>query len=210
MARRGYQVTGIDLSADMLEAARQDAEARGVAITLTRRDMRELGFNREFDAAYILFNTISLLAGNDELIAFLKTVHAALKPGGLFIVQVGNLWPGIAGGKLANGAYEGDEERGGIRRHRKMEFIIGPYNNLMRHLDHKRYWRDEEELEPKYEERLLRIFSLNELDLLCRLSGFTIQEVFGDTDISTKIVDANITQNIEGAYRSYVLIIRKR
>jgi SAM-dependent methyltransferase len=209
MARRGYAVTGVDISPDMLAAARQEAQAQGLEIELLQEDMRELHFPQAFDAAYILFNTMCLLTRNEELLAFLKGVHIALKPGGLLVIEVGNLWPSIASGKLANGSFSGDEERQGIRRRREMEFIIGPYNNLMCHLDHKCFWRGEEELEPKSRTVLLRIFSLNELDLLCRLTGYTIQEVYGATDPQAKILDPDKSQKLENPNRSYVLLLKK-
>ncbi len=207
MARRGYTVTGVDISADMLAAARQDARVQGLEIELYQKDMRKLDFHEAFDAAYILFNTLCLLTHNDELIGFLKGVHTALKPGGAFVIEVSNLWPSIASGKLANGSFEGDEERNGIKRHREMEFVIGPYNNLMCHLDTRRFWRGAEELEPKSRTVLLRIFSLNELDLLCRLTGYTIQEIYGATDTGAKILDPDKAYKLENAYRSYVLLL---
>jgi len=209
MARRGYQVTGIDISEDMLQAARRAASAQELEVTFLRKDMRSLDFTAAFDAAYILFNTMTLLSRNEELIAFLRGVHTALGPAGLLLLEVPNLWPYIARGQLANSDYSGDEEQGGVRRHRHMEIVIGPYNNLLGHRFSHRYWRDGEELEPRAEAYDLRIFSLNELDLLCRLAGFQILDLFGDMDVTKRIEAPHTTATVEDTYPSYVLVLGK-
>src|ERR1700726_4974301 len=55
LARAGYEVTGVDTSARMLELARQRLEAAGVAArcTLARQDMRALQSGKNFHLAFI-------------------------------------------------------------------------------------------------------------------------------------------------------------
>jgi SAM-dependent methyltransferase len=209
MAKRGYQVTGVDLSPDRLRVAERRAQEQKLPITYMQKDMADLEFEEAFDAAYILFNTICLLTHNDDLIRFLNGVHRSLKAGGLFVIEVGNLWPYIAKGQLINITYTGDEERGDVRRLRDSEIVIGPYNNLMEHRMCKRFWRDGQEPGVLEETHHMRIFSLNELDLLCRLTGFEILDVFGTTDIDQKYTDPNRVENIETKFSSYVLVLRK-
>ncbi|MGE5225210.1 MAG: class I SAM-dependent methyltransferase [Omnitrophica WOR_2 bacterium] len=207
MAKRGYQVTGVDISADMLGAARDYSLHSKAAVTFVQQDMVHLSFREKFDAAYILFNTISLLISNDDLIQFMEAVHSALKPGGLFILETGNLWPFIAKNQLGNAIFSSDEENGGIRRHRETEIIIGPYNNVMSHQNYQWYWRGEEELGPKTDVFYTRIFSFNELDLLCRLTGFQMIAAFGSADMEKKLLQPNKIEKLEEAYRSYVLVL---
>ena len=51
LADDGYEVTGLDASGIFLEAGEHRAARRGVTIRWLRGDMRELGFEEEFDAA---------------------------------------------------------------------------------------------------------------------------------------------------------------
>lgn len=77
----GAIVTGCDADASMLAAA----GARG--LTTVRADMRALPFSGEFDA---VFSNAALHWVTDQA-AVLKGVHAALKPGGRFVAEMGGL-----------------------------------------------------------------------------------------------------------------------
>jgi 2-polyprenyl-3-methyl-5-hydroxy-6-metoxy-1,4-benzoquinol methylase len=54
LARRGYSITGIDLSASQLERARQKAKEAGVRIKLLQLNACSLAFKNEFDFAIML------------------------------------------------------------------------------------------------------------------------------------------------------------
>ncbi len=57
LARRGYQVTGQDLSAVFLEEAERQAVAAGLKVSWLCRDMRDIRFQGEFDAVLCLFSS---------------------------------------------------------------------------------------------------------------------------------------------------------
>ena len=209
MARRGYQVTGVDLSQNMLDMAAHKAEQLKIPIALLQKDMSVLELTDEFDAAYILFNTICLLYRNDDLIRFFEGVHTALKSDGLFVIEVGNLWPIIAAGKLTNTSFTGEEKRDGVLRKRSLEVVVGPYNSIMDHIDEKQFWREGEALEPRQEVKTMRIFSYNEIDLLCRLTGFEILKLYGATDVRREITDPNQAVKAVSVDPSYVFILKK-
>jgi len=210
MARRGYDVTGIDISESMICEARENGLAEGLDVRFEEHDMRTLDFHTQFDTAYILFNTMGLLTSNEEVLDFLYGVYDALRPDGLFIFQVGNLWSYIAEGNFSNSVYESEEAHGGVKRKLRMQMVIGPYNNIYRMHYDKRYWRDGKELAPKSEDIDLRIFSLNELDLLLDLSGFQRLKVFGTTALTSAIEDANHISVTEKPFHSYVVLSMKK
>jgi len=54
LAKRGYSVTGIDLSESQLKCAREKAAEAGINIKFERIDARLLKFKNEFDVALIL------------------------------------------------------------------------------------------------------------------------------------------------------------
>ena len=209
MARRGYSVTGIDISEDMLKAAGLKAAHEGLSIELIAQDMRDLAAVEAYDATYIMFNTIALLTENDDLIDFMDSAFDCLAPSGLFVVQTGNLWAYIAGGKLSNSVYNSEDEVAGVRRAQHTEIIIGPYNNLIGHRDQSRYWKDGLELPPKQEAFDARVFSVNEFDLLCRLTGFRILQVYGAADIHSQISDPNRITKVEQPHSDLVVVLGK-
>ena len=88
MAQAGWQVTGVDLSAAMLTEARRKAEAAAQAITWRRQDMRQLTVERPVDLITCLYDSINYMLTSEDLLATFRRVHAALRPGGLFLFDM--------------------------------------------------------------------------------------------------------------------------
>jgi 2-polyprenyl-3-methyl-5-hydroxy-6-metoxy-1,4-benzoquinol methylase len=81
LTKRGYHVTGIDLSESQLKRAREKAEADNLSIDFQRQDARNLPFNKEFDVAIMLCEGGFSLMETDEMnFEILKNVTKALKP----------------------------------------------------------------------------------------------------------------------------------
>src|SRR5262245_1382380 len=78
---RGYRMTGVDWSSQFLDHARSIHGADKVA--WEQRDMRDLPWQERFDAAFCVGNSFGYL-DDDGNAAFLRSVRAALKPGGRF------------------------------------------------------------------------------------------------------------------------------
>jgi len=112
LARRGFHVTGVDLSADLLGAARKTSARDGIAVEWVLRDMRDLPapWSDAFDAAYCLGNAFGYFddAGNQ---AFLDAVARTLRPGGRFVLESG--W--VAESLLPQFRPSLDMKAGGIR-----------------------------------------------------------------------------------------------
>lgn len=88
LARRGYEVLGVDISQELLGAARTDAVASSLAgaVSFSRADMRDLAWREELDAAFCAGSSFGFLgdAGDAE---FLAAVAATLRPGGRFVLD---------------------------------------------------------------------------------------------------------------------------
>jgi len=89
-AKKGLAVTGYDFSAEYLREAAARAKRKKVALRLVRGDMRDLKFNGEFDAAVNLFTSFGYFREFSDDIKTLKGVSRALKPGGLFLIDIIN------------------------------------------------------------------------------------------------------------------------
>jgi SAM-dependent methyltransferase len=86
LTRRGYLVTGIDLSASQLARARKKAAGQGIPITVVQGDARALPFIAEFDLAIMLCEGGFPLMETDEMnYEILKGAARALKGGGKFL-----------------------------------------------------------------------------------------------------------------------------
>lgn len=89
-ARRGMDVTGFDFSAEYLREAESLARKKRVPLRLLRGDMRRLPFEGEFDAAVNLFTSFGYFPKFSDDIRTLRGVARALKPGGLFLLDLAN------------------------------------------------------------------------------------------------------------------------
>ncbi len=86
LAKRGYNVSGIDLSENQLKKAREKADKAGVRIDFQVRDARNLPFKQEFDMAIMLCEGGFPLMETDEMnFEILKSVTRSLKSSGKFI-----------------------------------------------------------------------------------------------------------------------------
>lgn len=84
LADRGYRVTGVDGSAQFLEHAR--AASNASPVTWEHRDMRDLPWRGEFDAAFCVGNSFGYLDDEGNA-AFLRAVRATLAPGARFVLD---------------------------------------------------------------------------------------------------------------------------
>ena len=82
--QKGYDYLGVDLSDEMLEIARTEIKAD----PFRQGDMRNLSFDRQFDAVIITGRSISYVIDNKGLNDTFTGVHKSLKKRGLFIFGV--------------------------------------------------------------------------------------------------------------------------
>jgi 2-polyprenyl-3-methyl-5-hydroxy-6-metoxy-1,4-benzoquinol methylase len=95
LAKRGYQVTGLDLSANMLAKARANAKAAGVRLRFIQKDARQFRFRKKFDLAIMLCEGSFPLMETDEMnFRILKNCYNSLLPGGkLIFTTLNGLFP---------------------------------------------------------------------------------------------------------------------
>ena len=86
LTKRGYNVTGIDLSESQLKRAKEKATAAGLSIDFQQQDARNLSFDGKFDVAIMLCEGGFSLMETDEMnYEILKNVTKSLKPQAKFI-----------------------------------------------------------------------------------------------------------------------------
>lgn len=118
LARRGFDITGIDLSPFMLDVTREKLAREHLSGKLYRGSITDLSRfeNGSFCYAICMFSTLGLVGGHANRRQFLKEVRRVLEPGGVFVVHVHNrihkLW-----------------ERGG-RRWLLRTYLLAPFSRL--------------------------------------------------------------------------------
>ena len=86
LTKRGYNITGIDLSESQLARAREKAAKQNLEIDFRRHDARDLPFEAEFDTAIMLCEGGFPLMETDEMnYEILRNVTESLKDKGKFI-----------------------------------------------------------------------------------------------------------------------------
>lgn len=92
MAKKGLQVTGVDLSPQMLQFARERAERENVKVEFLLQDMRALSFEERFDLATCWFDSLNYLLELEDLEKTFAGVYRALKKAGLFIFDMNTVY----------------------------------------------------------------------------------------------------------------------
>lgn len=90
LAAGGVALTGLDLSAAMLERARHKATEAGVNVNFVLADMRQFNLGQPFDLIFIPINSLCHLHTRAEVENCLRCVRQHLAPGGRFVVDVFN------------------------------------------------------------------------------------------------------------------------
>jgi len=89
LAELRHEVVGVDIMEGFLEIARKKAEEQGVSVKFMKGDMRETNFKEEFDIVLLLYTSFGYFS-DEENFKVLQNVYKALKPNGLFCLDVPN------------------------------------------------------------------------------------------------------------------------
>ena len=163
LAKRGYRLTGIDLSTKMLAKAAERANASGVDVEWVHADAARFSLHKQFDGAICLCEgAFGLLGGGDDPMAhpsaILRNVCRSLKPQAQAVFTV------------LNGAAM-------IRKHEQKDVEEGRFDPLtmVAVSDHA-----PREGLPTIQVRE-RAFVPTELSLLFRLAGMSVLNMWGGT-----------------------------
>lgn len=167
MAKRGYDMVGLDLSLPLLQKGLSEAQRRKLSIKFIHGDVRELNFNGVFDACFCVHTSFGYFDDKTNFNVF-GGIFKALKTGGRFVIEVLNRdyviqqmprrkwWEGSDCLFLEEVSFNNETSV----LHNKRTFIY----------DDNRAWE---------QYIYIRLFSLHELQSMLRLSGFKILEVSG-------------------------------
>lgn len=171
LARRGYEVLGVDQSDEMLDLARKKACIEGTdkRARFENGDIRSLQINRSFDAAAMMFAVLGYQLENQDVLATLRTTRDHLKAGGLLVFDV---WygPAVLGQRPADRTKIIPTEKGQILR------TASAMLDVQRHLCQVRYRLSRMESDrivaEAEENHWMRYFFPQELNLFLQCTEF--------------------------------------
>ncbi len=174
LAARGVSVSGIELSADMLDVLRSKPGADD--ITAVEGDMAVTFVEGEFSLVYLVFNTIMNLTTQDEQVACFENAARHLRPGGRFVIEtivpaLRRLPPGNSGLPFALA-----EDYIGID-----EFVDSTHKQI----SHSRHFYRNDDGSFRESTAPFRYVWPAELDLMARIAGMALEHRWAWWDRST-------------------------
>jgi cyclopropane fatty-acyl-phospholipid synthase-like methyltransferase len=165
LARRGYRMTGVDISSGMLAQAEKAAGEAGVTAEWIKADATQFKSDKLFDAAICLCEGAFGLLGKDgdaieHNLSILRNINQALKPGGKLIMTV------INGFALVRKYSQKDVENGRFDPDTLAEFYLMEYDT------------------PEGKKSMVvreRGFVPTEMVLMLQQSGFEVNHIWGGT-----------------------------
>jgi SAM-dependent methyltransferase len=179
--KNGYDYLGLDLFDEMLDIARFETKSD----RFIQCDMRNLFFDRQFDAVMITGRSISYVIDNLGILDTLTGVHKSLKDKGLFIFGVFE----------ANGIFDNfnDFEQNIEHNGKKLKRISKLKKNLSTGWTydwHAKYIIEQDNKFLEYDDiTTLRAFTKDEILLFLKLTNFEIKNIIDEKKTITLIAE---------------------
>ncbi len=172
LAKTGLDVTGVDLSAEMLDIARSEAADAGLALTLCQADMRQLpdDFENQFDAVINMFSSFGYLESEDDDQQVLHQIAKSLKPGGKLLMDLLNREWVI----INNEEFDWHQHEDGRV---VLERRVLSLEKSMNHLTYTEILRDG--TRRVMSDLQMRLYTLTEMIKMLANAGLTLQNVYG-------------------------------
>lgn len=189
LAQRGYNVVGVDRSAEMLARAREKANslALGDTLSLHRCDIHQLDLQLQFDAVMMMFAVLGYQLQNTDVISALSTARRHLRREGLFVFDV---WygPAVLHQRPSPRIKIIPTDGGQILR------VVSGALDIRQHLcavDYRMWQLEDDRLVANTEEKhSMRYFFPLELELLLQSSGFRLLRLGAFPDFDEEPTEA--------------------
>lgn len=188
LAKLGYRCTGIDLSALMINIARENVKRENLSIDFAVADIRSFVPQTQYDAVISLFHVMSYQTKNDDILQAFQSARKALDRGGLFLFDV---WygPGVLSDKPCVRVKEIEDEKNKLARIARP--VMHDKENVV-DVCYEVFIMDKENGQTKVfnEVHNMRYFFRPELEFLLQEAGFELLDnidcqTLGETDYNT-------------------------
>lgn len=167
LASYGFDVTGVDLSANSIQSAQEFEQAN---LRFAVQDMRE-PLNQKFDAVFNLFTSFGYFDSQEDNSKVIQAVHSMLNPDGIFVIDFMNAFR-VAKNLVHNEVKTIDDVEYRIQREFTGEHIIKDIQVV----DGKKRF--------KFSERVQYLIE-NDFRTLLSSNGFEVLEIFGNFSLES-------------------------
>ncbi|MBP9041426.1 MAG: class I SAM-dependent methyltransferase [Anaerolineaceae bacterium] len=182
MAKKGWNVTGIDQSEEMLRLARHRASQTKVKVDFINQDMRFIDFSSQFDIATCWFDSLNYLITNDDLQSAFNNISRALKPNGWFLFDMNTVY-GLAVTWQKKSCAVEQETSDLLELHRTSY----NYEKRLACLTITWFVKVDDRWEKFEEKHTERAFSIEEIEKCLEYAGFHIVDKLGRLDPFTPL-----------------------
>jgi cyclopropane fatty-acyl-phospholipid synthase-like methyltransferase len=193
LAEAGFEVTGIDNSASMLNLAEQRLQQASVAARcrLVLQDMRSLHLDQKFRMAFIALGSFAHITTRKEQQQALRAIRASLVTGSRFILDISNAdaryMENLSGQVLHQGTWQRDD--GAFVSH-----FVSPASSTKRHLLELTHFYDVHRQGAGVQRTTgrthLYLFERDEMELLLEQADFVVKDVYGDFNLGAFELDS--------------------
>ncbi|MDY0278834.1 MAG: class I SAM-dependent methyltransferase [Acholeplasma sp.] len=183
LAERGYQVSGVDRSEDMLSIARAKSQEKQLSCEFFQSDIREFRVSKKFDVIIMMFAVLGYHLENEDVLKALQTVREHLNPGGLFICDV---WYGPAVLNQKPGERVKVIEDGVRKIIRMSSGELNSYHHQVMVKFHVWDIQGDRVISETREEHAMRYFFAQELHLMFEINGIKIIDLSDFLEINRK------------------------
>lgn len=179
MADRGYEVTGVDRSGEMIARATAKARARSARHDIATpvfhcADLRATDLGRRYDAALMMFAVLGYQLTNNDVLTALRAARLHLQTGGVFVCDV---WygPAVLAMRPADRVKVVPLDDGTIIR--TASGVLDTFRHLVAVEYHTWQVRRQGVTQECRESHSMRFFFPQELDLFLSSAGFELLEI---------------------------------
>lgn len=173
LAKRGYDMIGVDLSSDMLNVAREKACEDNLDVLYLCQDIREFELYGTVDAIICTLDVLNYITNPDDLKQVFSLVKNYLNPDGIFIFD--------------------------INTEHKLKNILG--NNTFINEENGIFYTWENEYSENTSYQYLTFFAETENGLYERFDENHIQRAYTTEEIKSRLLQNNMT--LDAVYRLF-------
>ncbi len=180
LVREGYDVTGLDNSAGMIEECHKKLDRRGLDADLHEQDLGALDYDSDFDAVLCMNSVVCFLLETERIVSALRGFRRALRPGGVLLLDNWNFFA-----QLGRFGYPYQDVRGNeaVRIEYEDYHWLDDFTSIYHVEITARVTERDRSYEIRWEEAL-RAMTVGETEMYLKEAGFADISAYPSFDVS--------------------------
>lgn len=176
LSEAGFQVSGSDFSAAMIDMAKKNLESHNYHIPLKKSDFRflETAHDEKFDAVICMSNSLPHLTEDEDLVCALTSMKNRLKNGGLLVLTSGTTEATLKLPPIETVVNREDFSR----------IFVKEYDGRLHTINIVDLYHSKERLESNQYKIIYRVLLEDDYQRLLLKAGFKRVDIYGDYDKS--------------------------